>query len=136
MIGQQDGGHFRRRILGAGCAALAAAMTMPQADAANAADPGPENRGLAGINPDALDPPATDHGGVQSFWHSFSLSHRRIQDGGWARQVNQDDFPRSKDLAGVNMKLNAGVAQHSGLDTEVLAAIPKGNLAIVPKDTA
>jgi oxalate decarboxylase len=72
------------------------------------ADPGPENRELAGVNPNALHPPATDHGGVQSFWHSFSLSHRRIQDGGWTRQVNQDDFPRSKDLAGVNMKLNAG----------------------------
>jgi oxalate decarboxylase len=43
----------------------------------------------------------------KAFWHSFSLSHRRIEDGGWARQVNQDDFPRSKDLAGVNMKLNA-----------------------------
>jgi oxalate decarboxylase len=37
-----------------------------------------------------------------------SLSHRRIQDGGWARQVNVEDFPIAKDLAGVNMKLNAG----------------------------
>ncbi len=108
MTGHQDDGHLRRQLLGAGSVALAAALTAPRAKAANAADPGPENRGLTGINPDALTPPVTDHGGVQSFWQSFSLSHRRIQDGGWARRVNQDDFPIGKDLAGVNMKLNAG----------------------------
>jgi oxalate decarboxylase len=47
-------------------------------------------------------------GDVPSFWHSFSLAHRRVQDGGWARQVNQDEFPIAEDLAGVNMKLDAG----------------------------
>jgi hypothetical protein len=40
---------------------------MPYVDATNAADPDPESRGLAGINPNALNPPITDHGGVQSF---------------------------------------------------------------------
>ena len=45
---------------------------------------------------------------MPNFWHSFSAAHRRIQDGGWSRQVNVEDFPISKELAGVNMKLNAG----------------------------
>ena len=103
MTDRQDDGHLRRQLLGAGSVALAAAS----------ADPGPENRGLTGINPDALTPPVTDHGGVQSFWQSFSLSHRRIQDGGWARQVNQDGFPIAKDLACV--KLNAGGGGVRGL---------------------
>ena len=43
-----------------------------------------------------------------SFWYSFELSHRRIQEGGWTRQVTQSDLPDSKDLAGVNMRLTAG----------------------------
>ena len=37
-------------------APLPAAMTMREANGTNAADPGPENSGQAGINPDALDP--------------------------------------------------------------------------------
>ena len=34
--------------------------------------------------------------------------HRRIQDGGWTRQVNVRDFPISTQIAGVNMRLTAG----------------------------
>ena len=111
----------RRQFIGTSALALSVAAlatgraaAQSQGDAAkgqsnaSAGDPGPENRAIAGANPDALMPPVTDHGDVPSFWHSFSLSHRRIQDGGWARQVNQETFPISKDLAGVNMKLNAG----------------------------
>ncbi|MDF5719494.1 MAG: cupin domain-containing protein [Rhizonema sp. PD37] len=71
-------------------------------------DPGPENKPLVDANPNTFLPPPTDHGDVPSFWNSFSVAHRRIQEGGWARQVNVDDFPISKEIAGVNMKLNAG----------------------------
>jgi oxalate decarboxylase len=39
--------------------------------------------------------------------HWCSL-HRRVEGGGWSRQVNVHDFPRSKDIAGVNMRLTAG----------------------------
>ena len=74
----------------------------------SATDPGPANRGLSALNRDAVTPPATDHGSVPQFWNSFSLSHRRVQDGGWARQVNVVDFPISKEIASVNMKLDAG----------------------------
>ena len=34
--------------------------------------------------------------------------HRRVQDGGWARQLNVHDFPISTEIAGVNMSLTAG----------------------------
>ena len=53
-------------------------------------------------------PPATDHGEVETFWSSFSTAHRRIQEGGWSRQVTVEDFPISRDIAGVNMRLTAG----------------------------
>ena len=109
----------RRALIGAGTAAgvgLAAtaahaqSMKATQQGQANgsAANPGPENKALSAMNRDSMTPPPTDHGAVPQFWQSFSLSHRRIQDGGWARQVNVTDFPISKEIAAVNMKLNAG----------------------------
>lgn len=112
-------GTSRRMLIGAGAAA-GAALLAQAADAqsmqtvkagesnASAVNPGPENTILQGLDPNADVPPPTDHGSVQQFWQSFSQAHRRIQDGGWARQVNVVDFPISKDIAGVNMKLNAG----------------------------
>jgi len=33
---------------------------------------------------------------------------RHIQDGGWSRQVNVNDFPIAKEIASVNMRLTAG----------------------------
>jgi oxalate decarboxylase len=58
--------------------------------------------------PNTFDPPPTDHGEVPTFWNSFSTAHRRIQEGGWSRQVTVADFPLSRDIAGVNMRLTAG----------------------------
>jgi oxalate decarboxylase len=111
----------RRRFIGSGVIGAAAALfdangvkaQSPQTVAhgehdASADDPGPENKALETLNPDGFTPPATDHGSVQNFWHSFSAVHRRVQEGGWSRQVNVEDFPISTELAGVNMKLNAG----------------------------
>jgi oxalate decarboxylase len=107
----------RREFVAAGPAALvgaivasAAAAQTPEIAARRpvASDPGPENRRLTDINPDVFLPPTTDRGEVQSFWQSFALSRRRIQDGGWTRQVNVRDFPISKEMAGVNMRLTAG----------------------------
>lgn len=68
-------------------------------------DPGPQNPALAGQFPDFQDPPATDVNGMQLFWASFNNAHRRYQNGGWAREVTQEDFAISKDFAGVNMRL-------------------------------
>ncbi len=71
-------------------------------------DTGPENKPVRDVSPNAFLPPDTDHGEVQTFWSSFSSAHRRIQEGGWSRQVTVEDFPISKDIAGVNMRLTAG----------------------------
>ena len=100
----------RRDLLGAGSAAFIAALAGARASAQNASasDPGPENKPLQQESPNSFLPPSTDHGEVQTFWNSFSAAHRRIQEGGWSRQVTVKDFPISKDIAGVNMRLTAG----------------------------
>ena len=112
----------RRRFLGtAGVAAGAASFALAHGAAAqsaqtatagehnaSASDPGPQNQVLQDLNPNSFMPPATDHGLPPTFWSSFSAAHRRIQDGGWSRQVTVHDLPISKDIAGVNMRLTAG----------------------------
>jgi oxalate decarboxylase len=71
-------------------------------------DPGPQDPGLAGNEPAFLNPPATDVNGMPQYWASFNLAPKRIQNGGWARQVTQDDFKISTTIAGVNMRLGPG----------------------------
>jgi len=71
-------------------------------------DPGPQDRGLAAAFPSRGSPPATDVGDMPTFWSSFNTAHRRIQAGGWARQVTQADFPISTTISGVNMRLGPG----------------------------
>jgi oxalate decarboxylase len=71
-------------------------------------DPGPQNPALAKQFPDVVSPPPTDVGGLPLNWASFNTASRRIQNGGWARQVTVDDFAISKEIAGVNMRLSAG----------------------------
>src|SRR6202790_977730 len=68
-------------------------------------DPGPQNPALANQFPSFQDPPATDISGMPLFWASFNNAHKRIQNGGWAREVTQDDFAISEDISGVNMRL-------------------------------
>jgi oxalate decarboxylase len=116
-----DAATSRGRFLGA--AALVAATTALAARGASAqtvqegiagrnsaaiTDPGPKNPALTNLFPDSYVPPITDHGLPPQFWSSFNTAHRRIQGGGWARQVNSHDFPISKEIAGVNMRLDAG----------------------------
>ncbi|MBV8904933.1 MAG: cupin domain-containing protein, partial [Acidobacteriia bacterium] len=109
----------RRIFLGAGSALVGAALVgkaaaqdlsaIRQAHGdASASDAGPENLKLRDAQPSSYLPPAADHGEVPTFWNSFSSAHRRIQPGGWSRQVTVQDFPLSKDIAGVNMRLTAG----------------------------
>jgi oxalate decarboxylase len=68
-------------------------------------DPGPQNPALANQFPSMQDPPPTDVNGQPLFWASFNNAPKRIQNGGWAREVTQADFAISKDIAGVNMRL-------------------------------
>ena len=72
------------------------------------ADPGPQNPALAGEFPAAFSPTATDVGSMPLFWASFNNAPRRIQDGGWAREVTQADFAISTEISGVNMRLTRG----------------------------
>jgi len=111
----------RRSFLGAAAAAISAgAVFAPFAlgqsrttiskgeQDHSASNPGPANPALAALAGNSNNPPDTDHGDVNPFWYSFELAHRRIQDGGWTRQVTEKDLPASTDLAGVNMRLTAG----------------------------
>jgi oxalate decarboxylase len=74
----------------------------------NLADPGPQSPELAKQFPSAQSPPATDIGGMPMDWASFNNAQKRIQNGGWARQVTQADFHISEEISGVNMRLTAG----------------------------
>src|SRR3954463_13641965 len=79
-----------------------------QGNPSSATDPGPHNPAIANQFPAAFSPPATDVGDLPLFWASFNNAPRRIQNGGWARQVTQYDFQISETIAGVNMRLARG----------------------------
>ena len=115
----------RRKLLAA--SAVGAAMTISAAKAAsfgnpdeppqgainakgpgNLTDPGPQNPALGNQFPSAQSAPATDIGGMPMTWASFNNASKRIQNGGWARQVTVEDFAISKEISGVNMRLTAG----------------------------
>ena len=112
----------RRRFLGYSSTALAAAaLAAIPARAQNStaeidkaehdnsgSDPGPENKVLQRAFPQADTPAPTDLGDVGPIWYSFDLVHKRVQEGGWTRQVTQRELPSSNDIAGVNMRLEAG----------------------------
>src|SRR5580692_2932573 len=71
-------------------------------------DPGPQNPAIRDQFPSVFSPPATDVGSMPLTWASFNNAPRRIQDGGWAREVTQADFAISKEISSVNMRLSAG----------------------------
>jgi oxalate decarboxylase len=111
----------RRRFLGAGSAAIAAAAGLQVAEAQeksairssdhhlkNESQPVPPNDPLDRENPSSVWAPPTDSGGQPPFKYSFSLSHKRIEEGGWTRQVTVRDLPISKKMAGVQMRLITG----------------------------
>jgi oxalate decarboxylase len=113
--------YSRRGFLGMGSAALAAAGMLSAADAAaqeqkpypardgrSASAPGPGNKSLDDQNPDSFFPPPSDAGGVQTFKYPFGLSHKRMQEGGWSREVTVRELAVSKSIAGVDMRLTAG----------------------------
>ena len=77
-------------------------------DAAANVMTGPQNPALAQIFPSQLHAPATDVSTQPFFWSSFNISPRRVQRGGWAREITQPDFAISDEIAGVNMFLEAG----------------------------
>jgi oxalate decarboxylase len=121
----------RRGFLGVGSAALAAvgvlaksasgqaqqpyapkeereAKPYPNKNDRSTSDPGPTNSPLDAQNPDSFLPPSTDAGGVQTFKYPFSIAHKRMQEGGWSREVTIRELAISKTIAGVDMRLTAG----------------------------
>lgn len=113
--------YSRRGFLGMSSAALAAAGLVSATDAAaqeqrpypsrndrSASAPGPTNPPLDAQNPGSNLPPPTDAGGVPAFKYPFALSHKRMQEGGWSREVTVRELPVSKSIAGVDMRLTAG----------------------------
>src|SRR5271154_7038165 len=105
----------RRKFLGA---ALATAAMAPLANAQqvrsddhskpNEEQPGENNTPLDQENPSSVWSPETDNGTVEPFKYSFALAHKRIEDGGWTRQVTERELPISKSMAGVEMRLISG----------------------------
>jgi oxalate decarboxylase len=83
-------------------------LLQPQRPGHGGTDPGPRNLARDGQNPDLLVPPSTDHGTLPNLRFSFSDAHTRQETGGWTRQVTARELGVSKDIAGVNMRLNAG----------------------------
>jgi oxalate decarboxylase len=118
-------GLSRRSFLGKGSTALAVAATLPIVASAqqqgqvkdmsgdshqgkNETQPGPINKTADAMNPDSVWPPESDAGGQPPFKYPFSLSHKRVEAGGWTRQVTVRELPISKKMAGVEMRLISG----------------------------
>jgi oxalate decarboxylase len=108
----------RRKFLEGTSAALLAAAGVSVAGAqekfrskdhslVNEQDPGPRNSVLEDQNPNSVWSPETDAGGQPPFKYPFSFGHKRIEPGGWTRQVTVRDLPHSS-MAGVQMKLIKG----------------------------
>lgn len=69
---------------------------------------GPRNLPREAESQDRLAPPVTDAGTVPNLKWSFADSAMRLEDGGWARQTTVRELPIATQIAGVNMRLNAG----------------------------
>ena len=108
----------RRNVFGIGSALAATALASVAANAQqvrssdhhlpNESDPGPKNSALEGENPDSVWSPETDNGTVAPFKYSFALARKRVESGGWTRQITVRELPISKTMAGVEMRLTAG----------------------------
>jgi oxalate decarboxylase len=83
-------------------------MPQPRRPGVGGTNPGPKNPTRASQNPDLISPPATDHGVLPNLRFSFDDAHMRLTTGGWTRQVTVRELGIAKNVAGVNMRLNAG----------------------------
>jgi oxalate decarboxylase len=92
-------------------AQTADSIPQPRRPGHGGTDPGPRNLTRDRENPDLLVPPSTDHGTLPNLRFSFSDAHVRQESGGWTRQVTVRELGVSKNIAGVNMRLNAGASR-------------------------
>lgn len=105
----------RRGVLAAAGVALTTAVAQAQGEPVQGAEgasiAGPINPSRQAQEPNTILPPKTDHGTMPNLKWSFTDSHMRIEEGGWARQTTIRELPASKEMAGVNMRLKANVAR-------------------------
>src|SRR5262249_53999075 len=83
-------------------------MPDTQAPGRGGTNPGPKNPGRARENPNMISPPPQDAGTLPNLRFSFDDAHIRLDRGGWSRQGTQRELGISKNIAGVNMRLNTG----------------------------
>jgi oxalate decarboxylase len=103
--------------------------------APNETDPGPQNFPLAPENPDSEWSPSTDSGTVKPFKYSFALARKRVESGGWTRQVTARELQVSTTMAGVEMRLTAGGVRELHWHVEAEWAITlNGNARITAVD--
>ena len=102
------GGLVTATAATAASAQPAGPVPQPQRPGHGGSDPGPRNLTRDRQNADLLVPPSTDHGTLPNLRFSFSDAHMRLESGGWTRQVTVRELGISKNIAGVNMRLNAG----------------------------
>jgi oxalate decarboxylase len=102
----------RAELLAAGAVAAVGAGTAMASSAIRGEDGasilGPRNLAVERENPDALVPPSTDAGTLPNLKFPFDAAHNRLGTGGWARNVTVRELPVATELAGVNMRLEAG----------------------------
>ncbi|KAF9558844.1 oxalate decarboxylase [Agrocybe pediades] len=97
---------------------------------------GPTDDAIAKENPDFLAPPSTDHGSVNNAKWPFTMSHNRLQTGGWARQENIGVMPIATEMASVNMRLEPGaVRELHWHKTAEWAYVLKGNTQVTAVDS-
>jgi oxalate decarboxylase len=137
----------RRRAIGtiAGSllAAEAARAQAPAPPGTANAPAGEANRRILGAqnperqaqNPDLLTPPKTDHGTLPNLRFAYSDTHRRLEAGGWTREITTRELPISTSMAGVNMRLAAGGVRELHWHKEAeWAYMLKGNARITAVD--
>jgi oxalate decarboxylase len=121
-MSEENGEFTRRKFLEVGSAAMLAAATAGVAGAQQESklprspdhnlpyetDPGPKNTALEAQNPSAAWGVETDAGTVPPFKYPFAMARKRVENGGWTRQVTARELPISKSIAGVEMRLTAG----------------------------
>ncbi|QEE38903.1 MULTISPECIES: oxalate decarboxylase family bicupin [unclassified Methylobacterium] len=111
MIAAAGGAMMASPALAQTAAGPLAAGPLPQRGSKGADILGPTNGPRAAEEPFTQAPPATDHGTMPNLKWSFTDSHMRLEEGGWARQTTVRELPVSKAMAGVNMRLKAGVVR-------------------------
>lgn len=96
---------------------------------------GPRNPSRESQSEDRILPPITDAGTVPNLKWSFADSHMRLEEGGWARQTTIRELHIAKEIAGVNMRLNAGAIRELHFHKEAeWAYVIKGSARITAVD--